>query len=138
MLATEPVCCFVNQAAHLWLHPQGFLQLRWLPAGGSSRAFRIALEQLLWHLHQQHWHKVFVDQRHMAALSATDTAWYLLDWLPRATQHHYRYAAVLRPCHVATRLSTHTIRQQAMDRFPLCYQLFEQEARAVAWLLAQP
>ncbi|WP_375436086.1 hypothetical protein [uncultured Hymenobacter sp.] len=67
-----------------------------------------------------------------------NAAWFLFDWLPRATRHIYRYRAILQPQDVFGRLITHSVVVQITAQFPLVYQYFNQEQLATEWLLAQP
>ena len=137
ILLAEPPACFENEAAQIYLHPLGFLQLVWLPGSQASPALRAAFEALLGQLRRLQGQKVLVDQRNLAMLSVEDSVWYLLDWLPRATQQRYRYAAVLSPSSLLHRINMQATSRQAMQQFPVVHQYFEQEPPAVEWLLAQ-
>ena len=137
IMLTESPACFESEAAQIHLHPLGFLQLIWLPGSQASPALRAALEALLYQMQRLHKQKVLVNPRNLAMLSVEDNAWYLLDWLPRATQQYYRYAAVLSPTPLLHRINIQATSRQAMEQFPVVHQYFEQESSAVEWLLAQ-
>lgn len=96
------------------------------------------MEHLLVELKQVGWGKVMLDQRVMMPMSACDTTWLLLDWLPRATKHNlYRHVAILTSNNVFCRLATHSITQQVQVQFPVVYRNFEEEEAARAWLISQ-
>lgn len=75
---------------------------------------RAVFEYILHALHALGYSKVLSDQRQMAPPSNEDTAWYVLDWLPRATEQGYRYGALVSAKHLFARLALHSISQQAM------------------------
>ncbi|HEX8429550.1 hypothetical protein [Hymenobacter sp.] len=96
------------------------------------------MEQLLVELERVPWGKVAADQRNLFPLSTKDSAWLLLDWLPRATKHNlYRYVAILSARDIFCRLAMHSLTLHAQTQFPVVYRLFEEEENAVTWLLAQ-
>lgn len=125
-------------AARLVVHPLGFVHLTWLPGSSSSSAFRATFEQLLAQLEHHAYAKALIDQRWMAQPTDEDCTWYLLDWLPRATRHRYRYGALLPPYDLFGRASTQGVVRQAVAHYPLVYHYFEREPCAIEWLLAQP
>jgi hypothetical protein len=135
--AATPLACFENEAARLLRHPAGFLHLTWGPGSASSTATRAVFEHLLRELRATGYGKVLSDQRQLAPPSDEDTAWYVLDWLPRALTQGYRYCAIISATHLFARLALHSIRQQAMRDSSLVYQHFDQEDLAFDWLIGQ-
>jgi hypothetical protein len=109
-----------------------------LPEAEFNSENRATMEHLLIELERLRWGKVLVDQRVLMPLSEEDSAWLMVDWMPRASQHNlYRYVAILSAKNVFSRLDLHSLTQQAQAHFPVVYRYFEEEEAAVAWLLAQ-
>ncbi|UOQ64296.1 hypothetical protein [Hymenobacter volaticus] len=130
--------CFKNEVSCITKAEEKYLHVTWLPGAESSPENRATLEHLLIELEQLRWGKVLVDQRVLMPLSEEDSAWLMLDWLPRATKHRlYRYGAVLSAKNVFSRLDLHSLTQQAQAQFPIVYRHFEEEKTALIWLLAQ-
>ncbi|MDF7811646.1 hypothetical protein [Hymenobacter sp. YC55] len=132
--------CFKNEVSCISkVQEESYLRVTWLAGAESSPENRATLEHLLIELGKSRWNKTLSDQRVLMPLSEEDSAWLILDWLPRATKLNlYRYVAILSARNVFGRLDLHSLAQQAQAQFPVVYRHFDEEETALAWLLAQP
>lgn len=132
--------CFTNEVSFISkVQEENYLRVTWLPGAESSPENRATLDHLLVELGELRWNKTLSDQRVLLPLSEDDSAWIVLDWLPRAAKLNlYRYVAILSAKNVFSRLDIHSLSQQAQAQFPVVYRHFDEEETALAWLLAQP
>ena len=128
---------FDNPAGSLWVVPSdAYVRLHWAPQICPVLIWQQLLEQALAELQQRKWHKLLGDQRPLPLFSSENQAWVLLDWLPRAARAGLRYGAIVAPQNVLVRLETAALLRE-LSAYPLTYQLFSDEASAVAWLTQQ-
>lgn len=127
---------FENAAGRLVDDARGFLRIIWHPNVTDPAARRELMEQVLVWLVRTGHGRVFADQRFMTPFTSAEQQWINDYWTPRALQEgHYRCRAVLAARDAVARLSAAAVIMPMRDQIPYCY--FDNEAEAVAWLLAQ-
>lgn len=123
---------FENAMGCIIEHPDGYALLRYHPGGRSL----VDVQNYLTHtgrlLHRKGWHKMLSDQRLLTPFTEEEQALILDFWQARHFMCGPTIGAVLLSHNAFTRLSFHHIREQAQGA--LRYQLFEDEAKAAAWL----
>jgi hypothetical protein len=126
---------FENRAARLVDDPRGFLRIIWRPNGSDATERREVMEQVLsWLIDTQHG-RVLADQRYMVPFSAAEQQWIQEQWYPRAIgAGHYRRRAVLLAHDAAARHSSAAVTMPVRNQISYCS--FDDEAEAIAWLLA--
>lgn len=133
---TPSYSAYSNAAGTVITRPDGYVHIRWHAGERRPADFQAALEHALRALLQQRTGKMLIDQRLMAAMSEEEQAWVSTNWLPRATEAGYRYAAWLPSYNVMARLGAQQVVARVGNGRPT-YQLCETEEEAAAWLLRQ-
>ncbi|RTQ48559.1 hypothetical protein EJV47_16435 [Hymenobacter gummosus] len=126
---------FENRAARLVDDARGFLRLIWRPNGYDVVERREIMEQTLaWLIETQHG-RILADQRYMVPFSAAEQQWIQEHWYPRAIgPGNYRRRAVLLPHDAAARHASAAVTVPVRHQISYCN--FDDEAEAIAWLLA--
>lgn len=137
-LVHSPTLYFENIAGQLLTEPTGFLRAVW-----SEQPRRLEDTQAMFHsmhraLQQFGWSRILINQVRMRPFSPQEQAWVAKEWLLEAVREGgYRYGAVVVSPDVMTRLATAYITTQVQG-LPLVYHSFDEETKAVEWLLRQP
>lgn len=131
-----PPVYFENAMGRILEHPSGYALLRYHP----GRRSLVDVQNYLLHtgrlLHRQGWHKILSDQRLLTPFTHEEQALILDFWQARLFTFGPTVGAVLVSHNAFTRLSFNQIREQAHGA--LRYHLFEDEAKAAAWLAQVP
>ncbi|RPD44084.1 hypothetical protein DNI29_22050 [Hymenobacter sediminis] len=118
--------------ASIFAHPDGYVLLRYHPGPRTLADVQNVLTHTGKLLTLRNWHKLLSDQRQLSPFTEDEQALILDYWQARHFAAGLTLGAVLLSQNVFTRLSFHTIREQAYGA--LRYQVFEDEAEAAAWL----
>lgn len=131
-----PQLYFENAIGRLYAHPAGYALLRY-HAGTRSL---LDVQEFLVHtgrlLQRHRWHKLLSDQRQLTPFTETEQALILDFWQARRFLLGATLGAVLPSPDPATLASFTHIWEQACGA--LRYRLFDDEAQAASWLVAQP
>ncbi|MGI4835420.1 MAG: hypothetical protein ACRYFK_18360 [Janthinobacterium lividum] len=129
---------FIGKAGQVLADPAGFLRVVWHNQPRQLADTQALFEQMVVHLRQHNWSRIFIDQTTMPAFDGIEQAWIATEWLPRAVREGgYRYGAVVESAAVLVRLAT-TFITTHLPGLPLVYCSFDDEATAVQWLSQQP
>ena len=128
---------FENSTGRIWEEPAGYLRLDYRPGPRELVPFKALLTHGAQALSRRQWHHMLVDQREMSPFNPVEQTWMTNEWLPRAvSESGYRFGAVLVAHDVFARLAMNQL-VMASRGLAHSYRLFEAEAEAEAWLLAQ-
>lgn len=125
---------FENAAGRLLEHPDGYVIFQY--HAGPRKLHH--LQALLTHtgqlLNRNGWYKLLGDQRLMAPYTDEESAYIVDYWLrPENQRPGGLYGAVILANDVFARLSMSQVMHEAQAA-ALTYRLFDDEAKAVAWL----
>ena len=136
MPAATRTIYFENGVGRIWEEPANYLRLEYRPGPREEGQFRALLNHLAQALVRRGWNSILVDQRHMTPFQASEQAWMLSEWLPRAVRESgYRYGAVVVAHNVFARLAMTPLVLGASE-LGHTYRTFETETEAEAWLAA--
>ncbi|MDF7815189.1 hypothetical protein [Hymenobacter sp. YC55] len=131
-----PVLYFDNPMGRIFAHPDGYALLRY-QAGHRTLAdvhdFLVHTGRLLQH---RRWLKFLSDQRQLTPFTEAERALILDYWQARHFTLGPTVGAVLAALDTAAHRSFVRVWDEAHGA--LRYRLFENEAEAAAWLVAQP
>lgn len=117
--------------------PLGFARLTYHAGQRPQDAFQALLRHVTNLLAQRQDGCLLVDQRLMLPFTPEEQSYVIQQWLPRTVvEGGYRFGAVVVAHNVFARLATATV-IAAVRNLSITYRYFEQEAEAIAWLLAQ-
>jgi hypothetical protein len=131
-----PLLYFENVIGRLYAHPDGYAVLRYHANPRSLLDVHEALIQVGRLLQRHGWHKFLSDQRQLLPFTEHEQALILDYWQARHFTMGPTTGAVLPSADVLAYRSFTHIWEQA--RGALRYRLFDDEAGAAAWLVAQP
>ncbi len=137
MPAPSATVYFENAAGRIWDHPAGYLRLHYHPGPRTATDFRALLTHAANALRRTGYGRLLVDQRQMLPFAPAEQQWMIGEWLPHTVETAgYRYGAVLLAHDVFARLAMNRV-VLATRQLPHTYHHFDDEAAALAWLLAQ-
>lgn len=131
-----PHLYFENAMGRLYAHRAGYALLRYQANPRSLLDVHDALIQVGRLLQRRGWHKFLSDQRQLLPFTETEQALILDYWQARHLTMGPVIGAVLPSPDSATYRSFTHIWDEAHGA--LRYRLFEDEAEAATWLIAQP
>lgn len=132
-----PTLYFENTAGRLLEDPAGFLRADWSNKKRGPEDARALFTHMTRALQRYGWSKILINQVGMQPFSPQEQEWAAQEWLPRIVREGgYRFGAILVSQDVMTRLATAYITTQ-VQKLPLVYRSFDDEAAAVQWLLQQ-
>lgn len=127
---------FDNAMGHIFAHPAGYALLRYQ----ADHRTLADVQEFLIHtgrlLQRRHWHKFLSDQRHLTPFTETERALILDYWQARHFTLGPTIGAVLAALDPVAHRSFLCVWKEVHGA--LLYQLFEHEAAAAEWLVAQP
>ncbi len=125
---------FENAAGRVWEEPLNYLRLDYYANPREEAVFRALLTHVLQAMIRRGGGRMLIDQRQMRPYSATERAWLVDEWLPRAIREAgYRYGAVVLAENAFARVSM-TRLAMATRGLGNTYKTFENEAQAIEWL----
>jgi hypothetical protein len=131
-----PQLYFENVVGCLYAHPEGYAVLRYHAGPRSLLDVHDALLHVGRLLQRRGWHKFLSDQRQLSPFTENEQALILDYWQARHFTIGPTIGAVLPSANVLAYHSFTQIWEQAYGA--LRYRLFNEEAEATAWLVAQP
>ena len=131
-----PQLYFENAMGRLYAHPDGYALLRYHASARSLLDVQEGLIHVGRLLQRRGWHKLLSDQRQLLPFTENEQALILDYWQARHFTMGPTIGAVLPSPDTLTHHSFTHIWEQA--RGALRYRLFDDEAEAAAWLIAQP
>lgn len=131
-----PQLYFENVIGRLYAHPDGYALLRYHASPRSLLDVREGLIHVGRLLQRRGWHKFLSDQRQLLPFTENEQALILDYWQARHFTMGPTIGAVLPSADGLAHHSFTHIWDQA--RGALRYRLFDDEAEAAAWLIAQP
>jgi hypothetical protein len=134
---STPRLYFENSVGRLFEHPAGYLLVEYLPGKRQLADLQAFLHHAVNLVQLRGLTRMLSDQRRMALFTETESQWVLAHWLDVSERQGIKLqGAVLLPQDVFARLSVGNLINQAQSTAPLAYRMFDDEAAAVAWLLA--
>lgn len=128
---------FTNAAGFLSPDAAGFLRVHWSKGPRRLADTQALFEAMAPVLQERGWSRILINQTEMPPFTPQEQQWVAAQWLPRAVQvAGYRFGAVVVSRQVLTRLATAYVTANVQG-LPLLYRSFDEDAEAVAWLLAQ-
>jgi len=125
---------FENSAGRLLEHADGYVVFVYKPGKRNLSDLQALLAHTRNLLERNQWHRLLGDQRLMAPFTEEESAWIVDYWLDATRQRPGGiYGAVILANDVFARLSMDQVMLEARAS-ALTYRLFDEEAKAVAWL----